>query len=141
MVKGERILVIEEDRQIAAEIALTLEAAGFETAAAGTAVQGLSKLYAGRPDLVIVAYDLRFASGERLCLRLLQVCTIPVIVIGVEGETAATLLETGADACMARPVQFSELVARVRSLLRRRKPPEHDPSIHDVTPESRRRSG
>jgi len=141
MTKGDRILVIEEDKLSRADIASTLESAGFEVIAATSLAGGVGKLYKGYPGLVIIADELLLMNGKEDCLQLLHVNDIPVIVLGSEGDAAVALLEAGADACMSRPLHLAELVARVRSLLRRRKEEGYSTSGRHTKPCSRRRIG
>jgi len=63
-------------------------------------------------------------NGEDPCLRIRQASYLPIIVLGSD-EQAAEMLELGADAYMTKPPSLSELVARVRALLRRK--PRNDP--------------
>jgi DNA-binding response OmpR family regulator len=87
--------------------------------------QGLSRIYENRPDLVIMAEQAPGVMGKELCSRLRQVSYLPIIVLGSgqEATDEVSMLEAGADAYMSRPPDTVELVARVRSLLRRRNGP------------------
>ena len=138
MIKGDRILVIEEDKLSRENIASTLGSAGFEVIAATSLAGGVDKLYKGHPDLVIIADELLLMTDKEDCLQLLHVCDIPLIVLGSEGNAAVTMLEAGADACMSRPLHLAELLARVRSLLHRRKKGGYRSSGRDVKPYSRK---
>jgi DNA-binding response OmpR family regulator len=121
-----QILVIEENKLLAAEIVSTLQEAGYMVASATTGPQGLLKLARSRPHLVVVSYDLSLGNGERVCLRVLEICDALVVVIGSEPRADVPMLEAGADAYLLKPFRPAELVARVRSLLRRRKAPVRD---------------
>ena len=118
-----RILVIESDEALAAAQAEALEKAGYTVVRGRDVLDGLKKLYETRPDLIIVDTELP-AGGEHPCLRVRQASYLPIIVLGAQEEAAETL-ELGADAYLAKPPSPVELVARVRSLLRRK--PGHDP--------------
>ncbi len=109
-----RILVMETDEALAKGIVLALREAGYEATMVIDIRAGLSKLYETHPDLVIAAVD-----GGKPCLYVRQITYTPVIVLGGE-ERAAEMLEVGADAYMTTPPDLGELVARVRSLLRRK---------------------
>ena len=78
-----------------------------------------------------MANELSMVNGEDPCLRIRQASYLPIIVLGNQGE-AAEMLESGADAFMTKPPSLSELVARVRVLLRRKPrydPPEDNPKL------------
>ena len=85
--------------------------------------QGLSSIYESCPDLVIMAQDLPVLNAEELCSRLRQVSHLPIIALGnrEKGADEVEMLELGADAYMSKPPDLTELIARVRSLLRRRR--------------------
>jgi DNA-binding response OmpR family regulator len=99
-----------------------LTEAGFQVTDVSDGYQGLSSIYESLPDLVIMAQDLPLPNAEELCSRLRQVSHLPIIVLGYrEKEVGETeMLELGADAYMSKPPALAELIARVRSLLRRR---------------------
>ncbi len=123
MTEAARILVIEQDKVLQVRIVAALEGAGFKVTAASEALDGLKKLYETYPDLIIMAKDLPMVNGEDSCLRVRQAVYMPIIVLGSESE-AAEMLELGADAYVVKPTSLAELVARVRSLLRRK--PRYD---------------
>ena len=124
IIKPARILVIEKDEALAVKAAVALEEAGFKVTRTADALDGLKKLYEAYPDLIIVARELPMVNGEDPCLRIRQASYLPIIVLGSQ-EEAAEMLELGADAYMTKPPCLSELVARVRALLRRK--PRYDP--------------
>ena len=109
-----------------ADIVSTLEAAGFQVTCVADGHQGLSRVYESRPDLVIVAEQVPGINGEELCSKMRLVSLLPIIVVGnrQEGSHEVRMLEAGADAYMSKPPDLVELVARVRSLLRRTKGPQ-----------------
>lgn len=96
--------------------------AGFQVTEVADGYQGLSSIYESCPDLVIMVQDLLVPNAEELCLRLRQVSYLPIIVLGSrkKGVDETEMLELGADAYMSKPPAPIELIARVRSLLRRR---------------------
>ena len=118
-IKPERILVIEKDETLAVKVSAALEEAGYTVVRTVDALDGLKKLYEAYPDLIIVARELPMVKGEDPCLRIRQASYLPIIVLG-GNEEAAEMLELGADAYMTKPPSLSELVARVRALLRRK---------------------
>ena len=115
--------MIDTDKAVRADIVSTLKAAGFQVTRVAHDHQGLRSMYEGRPDLVILVEQAPGVNVEELCSRLPQASHLPIIVLGnsQEGSHGVRLLEAGADAYMSTPPDLVELVARVRSLLRRTK--------------------
>ena len=99
-----------------------MTAAGFQVTEVADGYQGLSSIYESRPDLVIMAQDLPVPNAEELCSQLRQASHLPIIVLGSreKGVDETEMLELGADAYMSKPPALIELIARVRSLLRRK---------------------
>jgi two-component system response regulator ArlR len=100
-------------------VAAALEGAGYKVIRATDALEGLRKIYESYPDVIIIDKGLPEVSGEDACLRIRQASYLPIIVLGGR-EDAAESLELGADAFMTTPPSLRELVARVRSLLKRK---------------------
>lgn len=107
-----------------------LEQAQFQVKIAPSAAQGLAMIYECPPDVVMVADGLPLIDGQEPCLRLRQICRVPIVVLG-SGQrlTSARILELGADDYVPESVGAMELIARIRSLMRRyrRKP---GPNLH-----------
>lgn len=114
-----RILLVEKDEALAVKAVAALEEAGYRVVRASDALDGLRKLYQAYPDLIILNGELTMVKGQDPYLRIRQASYLPIIVLGSE-EKAAEMLERGADAYMMKPPDLKELVARVRSLLRRK---------------------
>ena len=117
--RASRVLVIEKDEATAAQIGVTLEKAGFEVVTAVGAYDGLRKLLEAYPDLIIMAQELPAVDGEDALLRIRQASYILMMVLGPADEELDAF-ELGADAYMSRPPSDVELVAKARSLLRRK---------------------
>lgn len=131
IIKPDRILVIERDEALAVKATAALEEAGFEVVRAADTLDGLRKLYEAYPDLIIVDSELPTVQGQEPCLRIRQSSCLPIIVLSGQ-EEAAEMIELGADTYMTKPLSLSELVARVRALLRRKPrchPPGHRPGL------------
>jgi two-component system KDP operon response regulator KdpE len=120
-----------------------LTEAGFQVTEVADSYQGLRSIYESCPDLVIMGQDLPVLNAEELCSRLRQVSHLPIIVLGnrKKGAAETEMLEAGADAYIFRPPDPGELIARVRSLLRRRRGPGSNSPAGDLAGGSKKRSG
>jgi two-component system phosphate regulon response regulator PhoB len=122
-----RVLVIEDDRAIQELLALTLSGAGYEVVQAKTAEEGLEHIRGELPDLLLIDWMLPKMSGLALA-RLLRADrrtrSLPIIMVTARDQEPDKLagLEEGADDYLAKPFSPKELVARIKALLRRRKP-------------------
>ena len=119
--KAARILLIEDDEALAIEEGKALEKAGYKVTRARDMVDGLKKLHEARPDLIIMSKELPIMEGNHgeIYLIIREQSYVPIIVTGGE-ETKVEILELGADAYVTKPPSLDVLVARVRSLLRRK---------------------
>lgn len=117
----EGILVIHPHEHEMETMKRGLKGAGFQVTSAEDGESGLINLETLPSDLVIMIDD--SLSGRRLCSRIRNVSDTPIIAVSARGDIVnrVTMLELGADACISQTVSIGELVARVRSLLRRRR--------------------
>jgi len=119
-----RILIIEDEKPIREMIRFALEREGYRVDEAGDAAAATSSISLHRPDLMLVDWMLPEVSGVSLVrsLRRSEINRdIPVLMLTARGEERdrVTGLEAGADDYMSKPVAIKELLARIRSLLRR----------------------
>jgi two-component system alkaline phosphatase synthesis response regulator PhoP len=119
-----RILIVEDDPDIAELVARYLDKAGFATERVASGRDALRQLASRPPDLVVLDLMLPQVDGLEIC-RLLRAsektATIPIIMLTARADESERIvgLEIGADDYLAKPFSPSELVARVRALLRR----------------------
>lgn len=119
-----RILIVEDDPDIAELVARYLDKAGFTTERVGSGREGLQAITERPPDLVVLDLMLPHMDGLEVC-RLLRAhdgtAGIPIIMLTARAEESERIvgLELGADDYLAKPFSPNELVARVRALLRR----------------------
>jgi DNA-binding response OmpR family regulator len=101
-------------------LTFVLEHSGFRIVNAQSK-QALAELDRNSPDLIVMRENSRRLNGDELCIRIRELSDVPIIILGQEQEEVAGVefLEMGADAYLASPLNFRELLARVRSLLRR----------------------
>lgn len=119
---GERILIVEQDPQLAEALAYSIEQEGFGTVTAGAWDTALELSTAMFPDLMILDVDSLHTDLVEVLQPLRErLSSLPVIIlIGESGEQdRATGLELGADDCLTKPFAMRELVARARAVLRR----------------------
>ncbi|MBM3772843.1 MAG: response regulator transcription factor [Acidimicrobiia bacterium] len=119
-----RILVVEDDPDIAALVRRYLEKAGYSVNTLASGRDALSAITACRPDLIVLDLMLPHVDGLEICRRLRAesaTAATPVIMLTARAEEAERIvgLELGADDYIAKPFSPNELVARVRALLRR----------------------
>ena len=81
----------------------------------------MAEIVQSSPDLILMRENSHRLNGDELCIRIRELSNAPIIVLGEEQEEAAGVefLEMGADVYLTTPLRFRELLARVRSLLRR----------------------
>jgi len=119
-----RILIIEDEPDIADLIKRGLVLKGFEVAVASTGNQGLEMAETGYPDLVVLDLMLPDADGIDICRELKASGDAGIVILTartVVGERVRGL-EAGADDYLPKPFAFEELLARIRAVLRRRSP-------------------
>jgi DNA-binding response OmpR family regulator len=120
---GRRVLLIEDDRDIAEAIAYHLESRGLRVRLAYTGEEGLEMARRG-VDLILLDLNLPNMDGLELC-RLIRRQTatahVPIIIVSARGEETDRILglEMGADDYVVKPFSLKELAARCRAALRR----------------------
>ena len=119
-----RVLVVEDDPDIAELVTRYLEKAGYAATRVSSGRDALDAVRAKAPDLIVLDVMLPHVDGLEVC-RLLraneQTASIPIIMLTARAEESERIvgLEMGADDYIAKPFSPNELVARVRALLRR----------------------
>jgi two-component system response regulator MprA len=123
---GERILVIEDEPKIADMVKRGLIYEGYSVEVAGDGEKGLGVARDNPPDLVIVDVMLPGIDGFEVCKRLRAAGDVPVLMLTARDAVTDKVhgLDAGADDYLTKPFNFDELNARVRALMRRRRPTE-----------------
>ena len=126
-----RILVIDDEPQIQRFLRPALEAAGYESVSATTAREGRQLLLARAPDLVILDLGLPDADGKNVISDFRGFSAVPIIVLSARDRESEKVeaLDRGADDYVEKPFGISELLARIRSVLRSRGVSETDARI------------
>jgi two-component system copper resistance phosphate regulon response regulator CusR len=121
------LLIVEDDEKTAGALASGLERCGFSTALAYTGEEGLCLLSAEAFDLVVLDWMLPGRSGIEI-LKIVRARGVktPVLLLTARDavDDRVSGLESGADDYLVKPFAFAELVARIRTLLRRATPAE-----------------
>jgi len=119
-----RILIVEDDPDIAELVARYLDKAGFTTERTGSGRDALAAIVARPPDLLVLDLMLPHVDGLEVC-RAVRAndasAALPIIMLTARADESERIvgLELGADDYLAKPFSPNELVARVRALLRR----------------------
>ena len=116
-----KILITDDDRSILELIRLYLEKEGYLCITAENGKEALNKFESEKPDLVILDIMMPEIDGWQVCREIRKTSETPIIMLTAKGETFDKVLglELGADDYMVKPFETKELVARIKSILRR----------------------
>lgn len=116
-----RILVVDDERPLVESIRYNLEREGFICKTAFRGDEGLEMAIRERPDLIILDLMLPGLDGLEVCRRIRRSSDVPIIMLTAKESEAdrVTGLELGADDYVTKPFSMRELIARIRSVLRR----------------------
>jgi two-component system response regulator MprA len=119
-----RVLVVEDDQEIADVLRRTLRGEGHEVRSAGDGAEALRVAAEFIPDLVVLDLGLPKLDGVEVCRRLRAESDVPILILTARTETGDRVegLDSGADDYLVKPFERQELLARLRALLRRRPP-------------------
>ncbi len=124
MTDKQRILIVDDDENIAELISLYLLKECYETRMVHDGESALTAFQEFKPDLILLDLMLPGIDGYQVCRTVRQTSSVPIIMLSAKGEVFDKVLglELGADDYMVKPFDSKELVARVKALLRRAKP-------------------
>jgi DNA-binding response OmpR family regulator len=119
-----RVLVVEDDDEIADVLRRSLRNEGYEVRTSGDGIEALEAAAAFFPDLVVLDLGLPSLDGVEVCRRLRAEGDVPILMLTARAETEDRVdgLDSGADDYLVKPFERQELLARIRALLRRRPP-------------------
>lgn len=129
------VLVIEDEAALSTLLRYNLEKEGYEVGAAGDGEMALVMVDERLPDLVLLDWMLPKVPGIEVCRRLRarpDARNIPIIMLTARGEESDRIrgLDTGADDYITKPFSTTELLARVRAVLRRIRPGLSEDQLH-----------
>ena len=121
MSQGARILVVDDEPQIRHSLQVNLENKNYAVMTTASGEEALEAMARRKPDVVIVDLVLPSMDGIELTRRIREHSPVPIIVLSAIGyeQKKVEALESGADDYITKPFGMEELVARVRSALRR----------------------
>ena len=119
-----RVLVVEDDEEIAQTLQRSLRMEGYEVRVAGDGVTALDEAHAFLPDLVVLDLGLPRLDGIDVAKTLRDGDDVPILMLTARDALEARVegLDAGADDYLVKPFERQELLARMRALLRRRPP-------------------
>ena len=116
-----KLLIIEDDANLAEALSLYLTTAGYRVVIAPNGQQGLQCMYFERPHLIILDIMMPGLDGWEVCRRIREISGVPIIMLTARGQEDERVrgLQMGADDYVAKPFSLRELEARIESILRR----------------------
>ena len=126
---AKKVLIVEDDGNIAELLHLYLEKEGFETRVARDGGKGVELFRAFQPDLVLLDLMLPVMDGWTVLKKIREGNSTPVIMLTAKGETEDKVsgLESGADDYIVKPFEMKEVLARIHAVLRRTVGEEEQP--------------
>ncbi|MBA2296561.1 MAG: response regulator transcription factor [Actinobacteria bacterium] len=121
---AQTILVVEDEASIASFVSLYLKNAGYDVRAVSTGSAALTHVATEQPALIILDLMLPDIDGIEICRRVRKTSEVPILMLTARDEDVDKIigLEVGADDYLTKPFNPRELVARVKSVLRRSAP-------------------
>jgi len=121
------VLIVEDEPPLVELLSYNLEKAGFQIHIARDGEEALLAVEERKPDLILLDWMLPYVSGIEICRRIRrnpETRNVPIIILTARGEEDDRIrgLDAGADDYVIKPFSPSELVARVRAVLRRTRP-------------------
>ena len=116
-----KVLIVEDDRNIADLLRLYLEKEGMDCQVAGDGLVGLEKFNQFQPDILLLDIMLPGMDGWSVCRKVRESSKVPIIMLTAKGELEDKVsgLEMGADDYITKPFEMKEVLARVHAVLRR----------------------
>ena len=118
---SQKVLIVEDDKNIADLLRIYLEKEQMECEIAGDGLAGLEKFHQFQPDLVMLDIMLPGMDGWGVCKKIRETSKTPIIMLTAKGELEDKVsgLEMGADDYITKPFEMKEVLARVHAVMRR----------------------
>jgi len=118
---NELVLVVDDEKTLVKALGFNLEKEGFRVEQAYDGEEALQKVFALKPDIVVLDLMLPEIDGFEVCRRIRKKYDIPIIMLTARGEDIDKVLglELGADDYLTKPFNSRELIARIKAILRR----------------------
>jgi len=131
MLKKERILIIDDEKEVRRLLRVTLTAHNFLIDESEDGNIGIKKAAFFKPDLILLDLSLPDIDGLEILKQIREFSTVPIIILSVrESENDKVLaLDSGADDYITKPFSIGELLARIRTAIRHSKKEDNDPVI------------
>ncbi len=116
-----KVLVVEDDLALSDVVAFTLRRAGYEVVLAYDGVAAVESFEQTHPDLILLDLNLPRLDGLGVCRKVRSISDVPIIILSVRAGDEAVVrgLEMGADDYVVKPFSPTQLVARIRAVMRR----------------------
>jgi two-component system phosphate regulon response regulator PhoB len=129
------VLIVEDEAPLVTLLRYNLEKEGFAVCSAGDGEEALLQIAENKPDAVLLDWMLPLVSGLEVCRQIRRAPSsrsLPIILLTARGEEADRVrgLDSGADDYIVKPFSPSELVARLRAVIRRAQPTTADDTLH-----------
>ncbi len=124
----EKILIVDDDKNISELLRIVLDKEGYETVAAFNGEDALRAFESEHPNLVLLDIMLPKIDGRQVCREIRKIADTPIIMLTAKGETFDKVLglDLGADDYIVKPFDAKEVVARIRAVMRRFHPSMSD---------------
>ncbi|MBC3516846.1 response regulator transcription factor [Neobittarella massiliensis] len=131
----EKILVVDDDKNICELLRLYIEKEGYQTVLAHDGKQALAVFEEEKPSLIILDVMMPELDGWQVCREIRKTSDVPIIMLTAKGETFDKVLglELGADDYVVKPFDSKEIVARIKAVLRRTGPKSSVSDIKEVS--------
>ncbi len=130
-----RILVVEDDPRLRRTLVISLQSRQYKVSEAATGAEALNAVASDPPDLVLLDLGLPDLDGLSVISEICRTSPLPIIVVSARNSQSEKVdaLEAGADDYVTKPFGLEELMARIRSTLRRVGPPASRPVVTTST--------